>query len=108
MPSPRNSSRGGTKTAVRPYASPSLEVIGQLEVANSLSGLEARLDSIEIDIARVSSAREADARQATGEMDVMKARVEDALNAVTETAQDLRDAWATIDSKIAELIDGRV
>ena len=108
MPSPRNSSRGGTKTAVRSYASPSLEVIGQLEVANSLSDLEARLDSIELDIARVASERENDTRRVSGEMDVMKARVEDALNAVTETAQDLRDAWVTIDSKIAELIDGRV
>ena len=108
MPSPRNSSRGGTKTAVRPYASPSLEVIGQLEVANSLSDLEARLDSIELDIARVSGEREADARRVGGEMEVMKARVEDALTAVTETAQDLRDAWVTIDGKIAELIDGRV
>jgi predicted nucleic acid-binding Zn-ribbon protein len=107
MPSPRSSSRGGTKTAVRPYSSPSLEVIGQLEVANSLSDLTARLDSIEMDLARVSSSRAEDARHVTGEMEVMKARVEDALNAVTETAQDLRDAWATLDTKIEELVDGR-
>jgi len=108
MPSPRSSSRGGTKTAVRPYASPSLEVIGQLEVANSLSDIEARLDSIELDIARVATEREADTRRVGGEMDVMKARVEDALNAVTETAQDLRDSWVTLDSRIGELVVGRV
>ena len=108
MPSPRSSSRGGTKTAVRPYSSPSLEVIGQLEVANSLSALESRLDSIELDLSRISAARDADSRHVTGEMDVMKARVEDALNAVTETAQDLRDAWIGIDTKIAELVDGRI
>ena len=108
MPSPRSSSRGGTKTAVRPYSSPSLEVIGQLEVANSLSQLESRLDSIELDISRVAASRDADSRHVTGEMDVMKARVEDALNAVTETAQDLRDAWVGIDTKIAELVDGRI
>jgi predicted nucleic acid-binding Zn-ribbon protein len=108
MTSPRNSSRGGTKTAVRPYASPSLEVIGQLEVANSLSQLEARLDSIEIDISRLTASRDADARHVTGEMEVMKARVEDALNAVTDTAQDLRDAWVGLDTKIADLVDGRI
>ena len=108
MTSPRNSSRGGTKTAVRAYASPSLEVIGQLEVANSLSQLEARLDSIEIDIARVVASRDEDQRHVSGEMGVMRARVEDALNAVTETAQDLRDAWVTIDQKITDLVDGRV
>ncbi len=108
MTSPRNSSRGGTKTAVRTYASPSLEVIGQLEVANSLSQLEARLDSIELDIARVSASREDDQRHVSGEMGVMRARVEDALTAVTETAQDLRDAWVSIDQKITDLVDGRV
>ena len=108
MTSPRNSSRGGTKTAVRAYASPSLEVIGQLEVANSLSQLEARLDSIELDIARVATSREEDQRHVSGEMGVMRARVEDALTAVTETAQDLRDAWVSIDQKITDLVDGRV
>ena len=69
MPSPRSSSRGGTKTAVRPYSSPSLEVIGQLEVANSLSQLESRLDSIELDISRISASRDEDSRHVTGEMD---------------------------------------
>ena len=108
MPSPRSSSRGGTKTAVRPYASPSLEVIGQLEVANSLSQLEARLDSIEIDISRIVAGREDDAKHIAGEMEVMRARVDDALTAVTETAQDLRDAWVSIDQRIADLVDGRV
>ncbi|HJR18962.1 MAG TPA: hypothetical protein VJ922_04515 [Actinomycetota bacterium] len=107
MPSPRTTSRGGTKTAARPYSSPSLEVIGELEVANSLSSLEARLDSIELDISRVVATREEDSRRISGEMQVMRARVEDALNAVTETAQDLRDAWVGIDSRIAELIDSR-
>ncbi len=107
MPSPRTTSRGGTKTAVRPYSSPSLEVLGELEVANSLSSLEARLDSIELDIARVVATREEDSRKVTGEMQVMRARVEDALTAVTETAQELRDAWVGIDTRIAELIDSR-
>lgn len=107
MPSPRNAARGGTKTAVRPYSSPSLEVIGQLEVANSLSALESRLDSIELDIARVVATREEDSRRITGEMQVMRARVEDALTAVTDTAQELRDAWVGIDGRIAELIDSR-
>jgi hypothetical protein len=108
MPSPRNTSRGGaTKTAERPYSSPSLEVLGELEVANSLSALEARLDSIELDIARVVTTREEDSRRISGEMQVMRARVEDALTAVTDTAQDLREAWVGIDTRIAELIDSR-
>lgn len=108
MTSPRNTSRGGaTKTAERSYSSPSLEVLGELEVANSLSALEARLDSIELDIARVVTTREEDSRRISGEMQVMRARVEDALTAVTDTAQDLREAWVGIDTRIAELIDSR-
>ncbi len=107
MPSPRNTSRGGTKTAVRPYSSPSLEVLGELEVANSLSSLEARLDSIELDIARVAATREEDSRRISGEMQVMRARVEDAVTAVTDTARELRDAWVGIDQRIADLIDSR-
>jgi predicted nucleic acid-binding Zn-ribbon protein len=107
MPSPRNTSRGGTKTAERRYSSPSLEVIGQLEVANTLSDLEARLDSIELDIARVAASRQEDARRSAGEMHVMKARVEDALSAVTDVAQELRDAWVGLDEKITQLVDGR-
>jgi hypothetical protein len=82
-------------------------VLGELEVANSLSTLEARLDSIELDIARVVTTREEDSRRISGEMQVMRARVEDALTAVTDTAQELRDAWVGIDTRIAELIDSR-
>jgi uncharacterized phage infection (PIP) family protein YhgE len=82
-------------------------VLGELEVANSLSALEARLDSIELDIARVVTTREEDSRRISGEMQVMRARVEDALTAVTDTAQDLREAWVGIDTRIAELIDSR-
>lgn len=78
-----------------------------MEVANSLSSLEARLDSIELDIARVVTTREEDSRRISGEMQVMRARVEDALTAVTDTAQELRDAWVGIDTHIAELIDSR-
>ncbi|MEX2554068.1 MAG: hypothetical protein WEB06_00365 [Actinomycetota bacterium] len=78
-----------------------------MEVSNSLSALEARLDSIELDIARVVTIREEDSRRISGEMQVMRARVEDALTAVTDTAQDLRDAWVGIDTRIAELIDSR-
>jgi hypothetical protein len=107
MTSPRNTSRGGSKTAERRYSSPSLEVLGELEVSNSLSALEARLDSIELDIARVVTTREEDSRRISGEMQVMRARVEDALTAVTDTAQELRDAWVGIDGRIAELIDSR-
>jgi predicted nucleic acid-binding Zn-ribbon protein len=82
-------------------------VIGELEIANSLSALESRLDSIELDIARVVTTREEDSRRISGEMHVMRARVDDALGAVTDTAQELRDAWVGIDQRIADLIDSR-
>ncbi len=58
---------------------------------NGLSGLEMRMDSLEIDIARQQGSREDDARRVAGEMAVMKARVEDALVAFAGTAEDLRE-----------------
>lgn len=90
-----------------PYRSPSMEVLGELEISSTLAHLESRLDSLEIDIARVAGAREEDARRITGETAVMKARVEDALGAVTGTAQDLRDAWLSLDRRLTELVDNR-
>jgi hypothetical protein len=82
-------------------------VIGQLEVVNTLSQLDARLDAIELDIARLGTARDDDQRTMTGEMDVMRVRLEEALNAVTDTAQELRGAWGSLDQRIADLIDVR-
>jgi hypothetical protein len=84
-----------------------MEVLGELEISSTVAHLESRLDSLEIDIARVAGAREEDSRRTTGEMAVMKARVEDALSAVTGTAQDLRDAWLALDRRIGELVQTR-
>src|SRR5438552_2146120 len=96
MPSPRGSTRRPAKAAARSatpkkYESPALEVLETLEIQNALTNLEARLDSLEIDLARATGSREDDARRVAGEMAVMKARVEDALTAFAATADDLRD-----------------
>lgn len=107
MPSPKDSSpgRGQAAAVEEAYSSPSLEVLGGLEIANTLSHLEARLDSIEIDLARVAGSREEDTRRVAGEMAVMKARVEDALNAVTATAEDLRHTWLALDGRLTDLVE---
>jgi len=86
-----------------PYASPSLEVLETLEMQNALSNLEARIDSMEIDLARATGTREDDARRIAGEMAVMKARVEDALNAFASTADELREMARGVEKKLAGL-----
>jgi predicted nucleic acid-binding Zn-ribbon protein len=106
MPSPRSSSRRA-RADERPRVSAALEVIGELELANSLSALEARLASLELDVARAAALRDEEARRLAGEMQVMRARVDDALGAVTEVAEELRAAWAGLDQRIAELVDAR-
>ena len=113
MPSPKGQTRrreadegpdDGTPAA-ETYASPSMEVLETLEMQNALTNLEARLDSLEIDLARASGSREDDSRRLSGEMAVMKARVEDALTAFAGTAQELRslvgDAAARLDAAVA-------
>lgn len=76
--------------SVSPSVSPSLEVLEGLDIHSSFTSLEARLDSLEIDLARQQGSREDDARRLAGELAVMKARVEDALDAFAQTADDLR------------------
>ena len=75
-----------------------------MEIENALTNLEARLDSIEIDLARATGSREDDARRIAGEMAVMKARVEDALNAFSATAEELRDMAKGVDNRLSDLI----
>jgi phage shock protein A len=75
-----------------------------LEIQNALTNLEARLDSLEIDLARATGSREDDARRIAGEMAVMKARVEDALTAFAATADDLRDMARGLEKRMSDVI----
>lgn len=83
-------------------ASPSLGILEELDLHNTVTSIEARLDSMEIDLARHAGSREDDARRMAGEMAVMKARVEDALTAFAATAEELRDAAKDLDKKVAQ------
>src|SRR5438445_2459135 len=107
MPSPRGSTRRPAKAAApqaTPYVSPALEVLETLEIENALTNIEARLDSLEIDLARATGSREDDARRIAGEMAVMKARVEDALTAFAATADDLRDTARGLEKRLSDVI----
>lgn len=108
MPSPKGSSRRPADAEAPPvtpeYESPSLEVLETLEIQNALSNLEARIDSLEIDLARATGTREDDARRIAGEMAVMKARVEDALTAFAATADELRAMARVVDKKLGHVM----
>jgi len=110
MPSPRGSTRRPAKVvaakATPAYVSPALEVLETLEIENALTNLEARLDSIEIDLARATGSREDDARRIAGEMAVMKARVEDALTAFAATADQIRQTVNGIEKRLSDLVIG--
>lgn len=79
------------------------EVISDLEIANTLAHLESRLDSIEIDLARLAGSRDDDARRIAGETAIMRARVEDALDAIAATTQELRTVWVGMERRLAAL-----
>jgi hypothetical protein len=107
MPSPKGSTRRPARAAAppaTPYVSPSLEVLETLEIQNALSNLEARLDSLEIDLARATGSREDDARRVAGEMAVMKARVEDALTAFGATADELREMAHGFEKRLTGIV----
>jgi ABC-type transporter Mla subunit MlaD len=86
-----------------PFVSHSLEVLETLEMQSTLSALEARLDSLEIDIARQAGTRDDDARRIAGEMAVMRARVEDALNAFAQTADDVRGLSKGLEERLEQV-----
>jgi chaperonin cofactor prefoldin len=88
------------------YVSPALEVLETLEIENALTNIEARIDSLEIDLARATGSREDDARRVAGEMAVMKARVEDALTAFAATADQIRQSMSGIEKRIGDLVVG--
>jgi hypothetical protein len=77
-----------------------------LEIENALTNFEARLDSMEIDLARATGSREDDARRVAGEMAVMKARVEDALTAFAATADQIRQSVSSIEKRFADMVVG--
>ena len=110
MPSPRGSTKRPAKAAASkatpPYVSPALEVLETLEIENALTNLEARLDSLEIDLARATGSREDDARRVAGEMAVMKARVEDALTAFAATADQIKQTVGSIEKRLNDLVVG--
>src|SRR2546425_705858 len=106
MTSPKGQTRRPARRAeaprTTPYVSPSLEVLQTLEIQNAVSNLEARIDSLEIDLARATGSREDDARRLASEMAVMKARVEDALNAFSATTDEMRNMARGIEKRLAD------
>ena len=77
-----------------------------MEIENALTTIEARLDSLEIDLARATGSREDDARRIAGEMAVMRARVEDALIAFAGTADQIRQTVSSIEKRLSDLVVG--
>lgn len=70
--------------------SPASEVIEALQLHDTVATLEERVASLELDLERLQASRDEEMRLFTGEMDVMRARIADALNAVGETERDLK------------------
>jgi len=106
MPSPKGSAsklaRDDAQGEPAAYRSPSLEVLKTLEIENAVSALESRLDSMEIDIARLTGVRDDDQRRIAGEMAVLRARVEDAVAAFGATAAELRETGRALERLVAE------
>jgi chromosome segregation ATPase len=98
----RRPARAEASRTTPPYVSPSLEVLHELEIQNAMTNLEARIDSLEIDLARATGSREDDARRLASEMAVMKARVEDALNAFSATTEELREMMHGVEKRLAD------
>ncbi|MHB8512826.1 MAG: hypothetical protein ACYDCC_11665 [Actinomycetota bacterium] len=77
----------------RPYEQDVAEILSEIQNVAAVAQLESRVDSIEIDLARMRDAKQdsgPDEGTLAGELAAMKARVEEALHAVGATVSELK------------------
>jgi hypothetical protein len=79
--------------------SPASEIIGSLRLQDAITMIEGRLASLELDVERLSASTEDDVKKTSGELSVMRAHVNDALDAVSQTAEGLR-------AEVSDLVHG--
>lgn len=68
-----------------------IEILDELKAVSAVAQLESRVDALEHDIARIGGDQPAtESADLTGELSIMKARVEDALAAISATVEEMR------------------
>lgn len=86
-------------------------ILSGIAAEGELARLEARLEELEGDLGRLGADLDSDRAARGGELDVMRARVEDALGFVGEATDEQRRAWTELEGRlesVREQLDGRL
>ncbi|MGH2830976.1 MAG: hypothetical protein ACRDJM_10885 [Actinomycetota bacterium] len=70
------------------------EILQEMQSVTAIAQLESRMNSFEHDISRIASSHEDESTRLASDLAIMKARIEDALGAVSATVAELRTTGA--------------
>ena len=76
----------------RSYDEDVAKILTEIQSVTAVAELEARVAELEHDLSRIRSGHVEDAGRLSGELSIMKARIDDALGAVSATVADLQAA----------------
>lgn len=79
-------------------------VLAEIEASEEMATLESRVAEVEQELERASARAEDAERARRGELQVMRARIEDALELVRTTTDEQRDAWTQLERRLAEVV----
>lgn len=80
------------------------EALGEINEGEAVAHLDMRVAFLERQVERLVARREEIDRGVQGELAVMRARIEDALEAVGATAGEQKEAWVSLERQLAGLI----
>lgn len=80
------------------------QALGEISEGEGLAHLESRLSFIERQVERLAARRDDADRGVQGELAVMRARVEDALEAVGATAEQQKESLASLEKRLAGIV----
>lgn len=80
------------------------QALDEINEGEALAHLDTRLSFIERQVERLTARREETDRGFQGELAIMRARIEDTLDAVGSTAAEQRDAWISLEKRVSGLV----
>lgn len=80
------------------------EVLAEIGAEGEIARVESRIQELEREIRQTAHQVEEAARARRGEMEVMRARVEDGLELVESTTGEQREAWSQLEQRLAALV----
>ncbi|HVF12680.1 MAG TPA: hypothetical protein VNA87_06305 [Actinomycetota bacterium] len=80
------------------------QALDEINEGEALAHVDTRLSFIERQVERLTARRDEADRGFQGELAIMRARIEDTLEAVGSTAEEQRDSWISLEKRVSGLV----